>query len=99
MKQEVLMTPTQVKFVELDKKKAEYKEFIEQYNQTIAALVEEMGVNGHFQDAEGTVYQVADCDGKFVYFDKFEVKRTRREGERAGSLSLKKAKELGYGVE
>lgn len=93
-----MLTEKQKKFVELDKKKAEYKEFIEQYSAAINELVEEMGVDGHFQDVEGTVYQTANCDGKFVYFDKFEVKRTRREGERAGSLSMKKAKELGYGV-
>jgi hypothetical protein len=92
------MTETQKKFVELDKKKAEYKEFLEEYKTTMSELVEELGVGGHFQDAEGTVYQAAECDGKFVYFDKFEIKRTRREGERAGSLSLKKAQELGYGV-
>lgn len=92
------MTETQKKFVELDKKKAEYKEFLEEYKTTVSELVEELGVGGHFQDAEGTVYQAATCDGKFVYFDKFEIKRTRREGERAGSLSLKKAQELGYGV-
>lgn len=93
------MTEAQKKFVELDKKKAEYKEFMEEYAQAINDLVSEMGLNGHFQDAEGTVYQTAECDGKFVYFDKFEIKRTRREGERAGTLSLKKAKDLGYNVE
>lgn len=93
------MTETQKKFIELDKKKAEYKQFMEEYSQAVNDLVSEMGVGGHFQDGEGTVYQTAECDGKFVYFDKFEIKRTRREGERAGSLSLKKAKDLGYGVE
>ena len=92
------MTDAQKQFIELDKKKAEYKEFVEQYTQSINDLIEEMGIGGHFQDSEGTVYQTANCDGKFVYFDKFEVKRTRREGERAGSLSLTKAKDLGYGV-
>lgn len=92
------MTETQLKFVELDKKKDEYKKFMEEYNETINKLVEEMGIEGHFQDFEGTVYQTAECAGKFITFSKFEVKRTRREGERAGSLSLKKAGELGYGV-
>lgn len=93
------MTEAQKKFILLDKKKVEYKEFMEQFKMAVNDLVDEMGVGGHFQDAEGTVYQTADCEGKFTYFDKFEVKRTRREGERAGSLSLKKAKDLGYGVE
>lgn len=93
------MTEAQKRFIELDKKKAEYKEFMEQYAEAVNDLVSEMGIGGHFQDGEGTVYQTAECDGKFVYFDKFEIKRTRREGERAGTLSLKKAKDLGYAVE
>jgi hypothetical protein len=92
------MTETQKKFIELDKKKTEYKLFLEQYKAAVNEVVQEIGVGGHFQDVEGTVYQVAECDGKFVYFDKFDIKRTKREGERAGSLSVKKAQELGYGV-
>lgn len=93
------MTEAQKKFVELDKKKAEYKQFMEEYTDAVQQLKDEMGLTGHFQDYEGTVYQVEECPGKFVYFDKYEVKRTRRDGERAGSLSLKKAQELGYEVE
>lgn len=90
------MTEAQKIFVELDKKKVEYKQFMELYSEAVEAVVEEIGLGGHFIDADGTVYQAADCDGKFVYFDKHEIKRTRREGERAGSLSMKKAEELGY---
>ena len=93
-----MLTDRQRKFVELDKKKAELKEFAEQYSAAVSELVAEMGLNGAFQDGEGTVYQTAECDGKFVYFDKFEIKRTRREGERAGSLSLKAARELGFNI-
>lgn len=93
------MTEAQKRFVDLDKKKAAYKEFVEEYNKAILALKEEMGIGGHFQDYEGIVYQVDNCDGKFVYNTPLEVKRTRREGERAGTLSMKKAKELGYDVE
>jgi hypothetical protein len=93
-----MLTDVQKRFVELDKKKAEYKEFVELLAQATKDLVAEMGIGGHFQDGEGIVYQTADCDGKFVYFDKFEIKRTRRPGERAGSLSMKGAKELGYEV-
>ena len=94
-----MLTDRQRRFVELDKKKAELKEFAEQYSTAVSELVTEMGLNSTFQDSEGTVYQTAECDGKFVYFDKFEIKRTRRVGERAGSLSLKAAKELGFKVE
>ena len=90
------MTDTQEYFIQLDKKKAEYKEFIEEYKGAIDMLIEEMGIGAHFQDEDGTVYLIDECGGKFVYFDKFEVKRTRREDETKGSLSMKKAEELGY---
>lgn len=93
------LTKTQNKFVELDKAKAEFKEILEDYKATVEKLVDEMELGGHFQDDEGTVYQVDPCDGKFIYFDRFEVKRTRREGEARGSLSMKKARELGYEIE
>ena len=92
------MTEAQRRFVELDRKKAQYKDFLEQYKEAVNQVVKEIGIDGHFQDNEGVVYQAAECDGKFVYFDKFEIKRTKRADERAGSLSLKKAQELGYGV-
>jgi hypothetical protein len=93
------LTPTQLKFIELDKKKAEYKRFTEEYEQTVKDLVKEIGIGGHFQDGEGTVYQTAECDGKFIHFNRFEVSRTRRVGEKSGSLALKTAKDLGYSVE
>jgi hypothetical protein len=72
---------------------------LEELRQVTEQLQKEIGVGGHFQDAEGTVYQVEETDGKFVYFDRFEIKRTRRIGEKSGSLSLTKAKELGYAIE
>ena len=93
-----MLTDKQLRFVELDKKKAEMKVFAEQYSLAVSELVAEMGLEKAFQDVDGTVYQTSTCEGKFVYFDKFEVKRTRREGERAGSLSMKAAKELGFQI-
>ncbi len=90
------MTEAQETFVELDKKKAEYKLFLEQYRQAVNTVKEEIGLGGHFQDYEGIVYQVHDCEGKFVPFDKLEIKRTKRSGERAGTLSKVKAEDMGY---
>ena len=93
-----MLSKAQLKYIELEKKKQEYKLFLEEFKEATEALSKEMGLGGHFQDMEGTVYQVHDAEGRFVHFDKFEVKRTRRDGERAGSLSLTKAKDLGYDV-
>lgn len=94
-----MLSSTQMKYIELEKKKEHYKLFLEELKQVTEQLAKEVGIGGHFQDAEGTVYQVEETQGKFVYFDRFEIKRTRRIGEKSGSLSLTKAKELGYAVE
>lgn len=93
------MTPAIQRFIELDKKKEEVKKFFEEYKAAIEAVVEEIGVGRHFQDNEGTVYQTAVPEGRFVAFDKFTINRTRREGEKRGDLSLTKARDLGYEVE
>lgn len=93
-----MLTKMQLKFIELEKKKETYKLFLEELKQVTEAVAEEIGVGGHFQDPEGTVYQVQEAAGRFIHYDKFEIKRTRREGERAGSLSLTSARDLGYEV-
>lgn len=93
-----MLTDTQAQYVQLEKKKEEYKKYLEELKEVTEQLQKEIGIGGHFQDPEGTVYQVHEAAGRYVYFDKFEIKRTRREGERSGSLSLTAAKELGYEV-
>ena len=93
------MSPAIQQFIELDKKKEEVKKFFEEYKAAVEAVVQEIGVGGHFQDPDGTVYQTAIPEGKFVAFDKFTINRTRREGEKRGDLSLTKARDLGYEVE
>ena len=94
-----MLTVTQLKYIELEKKKEEYKAYLEELKETVEKLTDEMGIGGHFQDLHtGCVYQVADHKGRFVHFDKHEVKRTRKEGERSGSLSLTAARDLGYDV-
>jgi hypothetical protein len=90
------MTPSQARLVELDKRKDEYKKFIEDLQAVTAQVAAEIGVNGYFQDPEGTVYKVVEPDGKFVYFEKLSYNRTRRQGEKQGSLSMKEAKEAGF---
>jgi hypothetical protein len=93
------MTPAQIKFVELEKKKEEVKKYFEELKLATEALAKEIGINGHFQDHEGTVYQIVEPEGKFVQFDRVSYIRTRRSHEKRGDLSLTKAKELGYEVE
>ena len=93
------MSEAQKRFIELEKKKEEIKKYFEELTAATEALAEELGVDGHFQDADGTVYQIVIPEGRYVAFDKIGYKRTRRVGEKKGELSLTKARELGYIVE
>ena len=95
------LTEAQAKFIELEKKKNEVKKYFEELEKATQALANEIGVGGHFQDSEGTVYQVVIPEGRFVKFDKIGYQRTRRAflDEKKGDLSLTAARELGYIVE
>ena len=92
------MTEAQKRFVALEKKKAEIKKYFEELQEATKAVVAEIGIGGHFQDDEGTCYLTVVPDGKFVYFEHVDYVRTKRPGEERGSLSVKKAQELGYNV-
>lgn len=93
-----MLTEVQKRFVELEKKKAEYRKFIEEFKEATEDVVDEIGIGGMFQDEDGTVYQMVIPNGKFVYFDHVGYVRTRRGDEKRGDLSLKKAIENGYEV-
>ncbi len=93
------MTEAQKKFVALEKRKEEVKKYFDELAAATEAVSKEIGINGYFQDTEGTVYKIVIPEGRFVAFDKLGYERTRRAGERQGSLSLKEAKEQGFVVE
>ena len=92
------MTELQKKYVQMEKQKAKIKEFYEKFDALTEELFDELGEGGHFQDDEGTVYQAVNQTGTFVSFKTKGIDRTRREGEKKGSLSLKSAEALGYEV-
>lgn len=85
-------------YVRLDLEEAEHRAFYKSRSAAAQRIVELVGVGGHFQDAAGTVYEVAPVKGKWVDFTPYEVARTRRGTEPRGSLSLERAEELGYEV-
>jgi len=93
------LTQLHLKLVELDRKKAEVKRFFEEYKETVEALVKQHGVGHSFIDDQQIVYQLAELDGKWVTFERYGVDRTKRPGEERGTLSVKRAKELGYNIE
>lgn len=95
------MTEAQKKLVELEKKKTALKDFYDAYEQALRDVEGEIGMNGFFQDNEGTVYHLVVPEGRFVHYETIAVERTRRlhMDEKKGSLSLTKAREAGFIVE
>lgn len=96
---EKFLHPFQLAVIETDKKKAEAKKILEDCKAANDALFALTGEGYLFQDADGTVYKTNEPEGKFVYFEKVEILRTRREGETKGSLSMKEARDAGFVVE
>jgi hypothetical protein len=92
------MTEAQTKFVALEKRKEEIKKFFEELALATEAVSKEVGVNGMFQDGEGTVYKVIVPEGKFVHFEKLSYVRTRRPHEKRGDLSMKEAELAGFAL-
>ncbi len=90
------MTEAQARFVALEKRKDEIKKFYEDLAIATEAVSKEVGVNGYFQDNEGTVYKVIVPEGKFVHFEKLSYIRTRRFNEKRGDLSMKEAEGAGF---
>ena len=91
------MTDTEKEFVELSKRYEIAKDELKMLKEKLVDLEINIGLIS-FQDDEGTVYSIVRPSGTFIYFDTISYKRTRREGERSGTLSLKEAKELGFDV-
>ena len=93
------MTDAQKKLIELDLKKEEITAYYDELREVLQAVTDEIGVEGHFQADDGTVFQIQEPAGRFVHVEKLSYIRTRRSGEKRGDLSLTKARELGYEVE
>ena len=90
------MTEAQSKFVSLERKKEEIKKYFDELTAACQEVAKEVGINGMFQDEEGTVYKVVEPEGKFVHFEKISYVRTRRAHEKRGDLSMKEATEKGF---
>lgn len=94
-----MVSPAIARLIELDSRKEEIKQWHEDLQEALAAVAEEVGVGGMFQDpASGRVYEIVEPNGKFVYFDKLTYNRTKLNDEPKGTLSIKKAREAGFDV-
>lgn len=92
-----MLTDEQQRFLELSKKSELLKQELKEVGAEIETLLGSIGVGTHFQDpADNTVFEVIKPTGRFVSFPSFGYNRTKREGERSGTLSVKRASELGY---
>jgi hypothetical protein len=90
------MTDAQKRFVELERQKDAVKKYFDDLNAAVLAVSKEIGINGYFQDPEGTVYKVVVPEGKFVYFEPVSYVRTRRTHEKRGDLSMTEAESAGF---
>lgn len=96
---EAYLLPYKQAVIEADKKKVEAKKILEDCKTANEALATVAGLGYFFQDNEGTVYKTNVPEGRFVYYERVEIQRTRRDGETKGSLSMKEAREAGFVVE
>lgn len=92
------LTPAQARFVELERRREEAKQFFKDLAEATQAVADEIGVGGFFQDDQGIVYKIVTPKGRWVEFESIGYERTKRDGEAKGSLSIKEAREMGFEV-
>lgn len=90
------MTPSQLKLVQLERKKEQVKKYFDELSEAVKAVADEIGIGGYFQDEEGVVYKIVEPEGKFVHFEKISYVRTKRPHEKRGDLSMKEAESAGF---
>lgn len=94
-----MLTDEQKNVIELSKQVESLKTQLKESNSKLEEALGMVGVGQAFQDPEdGTVFEVVVPNGTFVSFKTIDYQRTRREGEKSGSLSLTRAKELGFKI-
>lgn len=93
------MNQVLLKLIELDKQKATIKAYYEELRETLELASKELGVDGMFQAEDGIVYQIVKPAGRYVQFEELSYIRTKREDEKRGELSKKKAEEAGFKID
>lgn len=92
-----MTSPAIQRLLSLDSRKEEIKQYHEDLQEALAAVVEEVGVGGMFQDpSTSRVYEIVEPSGRYVFFDKLSYNRTKLGDEVKGTLSMKKAKDAGF---
>ena len=92
-----MLTDEQKKIIELSKHRELLKEQLKTSSEELETLLLEVGVGTSFQDpADNVVFEIVIPKGSYTYYNHIGYDRTKREGERSGALSMKRAKELGF---
>lgn len=92
-----MLTDEQKKFIEMSKKIENLKNELKELNTEMDMVLSTIGVGKAFQDPEdGTVFEIIAPKGTFVNFKAIDYERTKRQGETRGSLSVTRAKDLGF---
>jgi len=94
-----MLTDEQKKFIEVSKKIENIKNELKELGTEIDELLKNIGVGKSFQDPEdGTVFEIIIPKGTFVSFKTVDYERTKRAGEARGTLSMARARELGFSL-
>jgi hypothetical protein len=97
------MENTDAKYLEqtvitLSLQKEKLKKEMEEINSKLEESLKSLGLGHMFQSEDGTVFRVSKPTGTYISFREIDYDRTRREGEKSGSLSLTDARNAGYEV-
>lgn len=85
------------KFLSLVKDYESAKEKVKAIGVELNAEMERLKVGTHFQDPETKlVYEIVIPTGTYVEYRTIGYNRTKNKDEKQGSLSMVRAKELGY---
>lgn len=85
-------------FLECDAQWPEIKAFLSKFSDAKAELIRVGGVGHHFQGPDGRVHETVEQKFKSVAMEPVAVNSTTRNEGDKGSLSVKRAQELGYTV-
>lgn len=94
-----MLTDEQKEVVRLSKEVELKIEELKQLNSKLDEALTVVGLGSSFQDpTDNIVFEIVIPKGQFTSFRHIGYERTKRSEERAGSLSVKRAKELGFNV-
>jgi hypothetical protein len=68
--------------------------YYRELEETLRTIAMDKGIQHWFETSDGVVVQLQIPDGRYHSYPQFSYVRTKREGERAGSLSQKAADAL-----